>query len=52
MFGFQIFNASTYLNVPVSRIVRDFDSIAVCLSKGLSAPVGSILLGSQSFIIQ
>jgi len=52
MDGARIFNASDYLNVPVSRIVRDFDSIAVCLSKGLSAPVGSILLGSNSFIKQ
>ncbi|KAG4067197.1 hypothetical protein HA402_000188 [Bradysia odoriphaga] len=52
MDGARVFNAAAYLNVPVSRIVRDFDSVAVCLSKGCSAPVGSILLGSQSFIEQ
>ena len=52
MDGARIFNAAEYLQVPVSRIVRDFDSICFCLSKGLTAPVGSILCGSNEFIAQ
>lgn len=50
MDGARIFNAAADLNVPVSRIVRDFDSVTFCLSKGLCAPVGSILIGSDEFI--
>lgn len=50
MDGARIFNAAADLNVPVSRIVRDFDSVTFCLSKGLCAPVGSILIGSSEFI--
>lgn len=52
MDGARIFNAADYLNVPVSRIVRDFDSVTFCLSKGLCAPIGSILVGSKEFIDQ
>ena len=33
--------------VDVARMCRDYDSISICLSKGLSAPVGSVLVGSQ-----
>lgn len=50
MDGARLFHAAEYLNVPVSRIVRDFDSITFCLSKSLCCPVGSILVGSQKFI--
>lgn len=50
MDGARIFNAAAVLNLPVSRIVRDFDSVCYCLSKGLSAPVGSVLIGSKSFV--
>ncbi|XP_017484710.1 PREDICTED: probable low-specificity L-threonine aldolase 2 [Rhagoletis zephyria] len=50
MDGARIFNAAEALQVPVARIARDFDSVNFCLSKGLSAPVGSILVGSKSFI--
>lgn len=50
MDGARIFNAAAYLNVPVSRITKDFDSVCYCLSKGLSAPVGSVLLGTKEFI--
>lgn len=48
--GARVFHAAQYLNVPVSRISRDFDSITFCLSKSLCCPVGSILLGSRDFI--
>ncbi|XP_058130688.1 uncharacterized protein LOC131287499 [Anopheles ziemanni] len=50
MDGARVFNAAAYLNVPVSRVVRDVDSVCFCLSKGLACPVGSILLGTKEFI--
>uniref|UniRef100_A0A182TMA2 Aromatic amino acid beta-eliminating lyase/threonine aldolase domain-containing protein n=1 Tax=Anopheles melas TaxID=34690 RepID=A0A182TMA2_9DIPT len=50
MDGARVFNAASYLNLPVSRIVRDVDSVCFCLSKGLACPVGSILLGTKEFI--
>ncbi|XP_013106872.1 uncharacterized protein LOC106086664 [Stomoxys calcitrans] len=50
MDGARVFNAATYLKVPVARITKDFDSVCYCLSKGLSAPVGSVLLGNKAFI--
>uniref|UniRef100_A0A1A9VF61 Aromatic amino acid beta-eliminating lyase/threonine aldolase domain-containing protein n=1 Tax=Glossina austeni TaxID=7395 RepID=A0A1A9VF61_GLOAU len=52
MDGARVFNAAQYLNESVARIARDFDSICFCLSKGLSAPVGSVLLGSKTFIAE
>lgn len=52
MDGARIFNAAEYLGVPVSRVVRDVDSVCFCLSKGLACPVGSILLGTKDFIQQ
>ncbi|KAE9619049.1 hypothetical protein Lal_00047943 [Lupinus albus] len=48
--GARIFNASVALGVPVDRLVRAADSVSVCLSKGLGAPVGSVIVGSKSFI--
>jgi len=48
--GARIFNAAVALSVPASVLVRDVDSVAVCLSKGLSAPVGSVLCGSRDFV--
>ncbi len=48
--GARIFNASTALDVDVSDLVEPVDSIQFCLSKGLSAPVGSMLVGSKEFI--
>ncbi|GAB2277624.1 Putative low-specificity L-threonine aldolase 1 [Dionaea muscipula] len=48
--GARIFNAATALGVPVDRLVEAADSVSVCLSKGLGAPVGSVIVGSQSFI--
>lgn len=52
MDGARIFNAAVFSNQPVSRIVRDVDSIGFCLSKGLGCAVGSVLLGSKEFINQ
>jgi len=48
--GARIFNASVALGVPVHRLVQVADSVSVCLSKGLGAPVGSVIVGSKSFI--
>ncbi len=48
--GARIFNASVRQEVPVRDICRNFDSIAFCLSKGLGAPVGSLLCGSAELI--
>ena len=48
--GARVFNAATKLNVAVSEIASPFDSVSVCLSKGLGAPVGSVLCGSQTLI--
>ena len=48
--GARVFNASVALNTPVSEIARDVDSVMFCLSKGLGAPVGSMVLGSNAFV--
>jgi threonine aldolase len=48
--GARIFNASVALGKPVAEITRKFDSVMFCLSKGLGAPVGSLLVGSREFI--
>ncbi|MDJ0955570.1 MAG: low-specificity L-threonine aldolase [Arenicellales bacterium] len=48
--GARIFNASVKLGIPVADISQQFDSVSVCLSKGLCAPVGSVLGGSKEFI--
>jgi threonine aldolase len=48
--GARVFNASVKLGVPVAEISRHFDSVSICLSKGLCAPVGSILCGSHDII--
>lgn len=50
MDGARIFNAATALNESVADLTRHCDSVQFCLSKGLGAPVGSILLGSKDFI--
>ena len=50
--GARIFNAATYLGKPVAEITRSFDSVMFCLSKGLGAPVGSMLVGAKDFIQQ
>lgn len=48
--GARIFNASVATGKSVAQISRKFDSVMFCLSKGLGAPVGSVLLGSRDFI--
>ncbi len=48
--GARIFNAAISLNVQVSNLTRSVDSVTFCLSKGLCAPVGSVLCGSNEFI--
>lgn len=50
--GARIFNAAVYLGVPASALTNDVDSVCFCVSKGLSAPVGSLLAGSAEFIAQ
>jgi len=50
MDGARIFNAAIALGIPASTLVRTVDSIMFCLSKGLSAPVGSMIVGSRDFI--
>lgn len=48
--GARIFNAAVKLNTDVKTITRHFDTVSVCLSKGLGAPVGSVLCGSKEQI--
>lgn len=48
--GARIFNAAAALNVSVKELVQPADSVMFCLSKGLGAPVGSMLLGTHKFI--
>ncbi len=48
--GARIFNAAAALDVPVRDLVEPADSVMFCLSKGLAAPVGSMLVGSKGFI--
>lgn len=48
--GARVFNAAVKLRVSIDTIARHFDSISVCLSKGLGAPVGSVLCGPRDFI--
>ncbi len=50
MDGARIFNAAIALGIPASTLARTVDSVMYCLSKGLSAPVGSMLVGSRDFI--
>ena len=48
--GARVANAAVKLGVPISEITRHVDSVSVCLSKGLGAPVGTLLCGSREFI--
>ena len=52
MDGARLFNASVASNTDPARMVRDFDSISICLSKGLGAPIGSVLVGSKEDLAQ
>lgn len=48
--GARVFNAAVALGVDVKELVVDFDSATFCLSKGLAAPVGSVVVGPEDFI--
>ncbi|GHF33615.1 threonine aldolase [Deinococcus metalli] len=48
--GARVFNAAAALGVPLSAITRHFHTVSVCLSKGLGAPVGSVLVGSATLM--
>jgi threonine aldolase len=48
--GARVFNAAVALGVPARELVRDVDSVTFCLSKGLAAPIGSLLCGSKEYI--
>jgi threonine aldolase len=48
--GARLFNAAVAGGVPAREITRHFDSVSVCLSKGLGAPVGSVLVGSRELV--
>ena len=48
--GARVFNAAVYLGENVAEMTKKFDSIQFCFSKGLGAPVGSMIVGSRDFI--
>ena len=48
--GARIFNAAVHIGQSVAEITKKFDSVQFCLSKGLGAPVGSMIVGSSEFI--
>jgi len=48
--GARLFNSAVSLNLPTSELVKHCDTVSVCLSKGLGAPVGSVIVGSEKFI--
>lgn len=48
--GARLFNAAVALGVPAADLARDADSVTFCLSKGLAAPVGSVLCGPRGFV--
>jgi threonine aldolase len=52
MDGARIFNAASALNTSAADLVKSADSVTFCLSKGLCAPVGSVICGTKDFITQ
>jgi threonine aldolase len=48
--GARVFNAAAFAARPIAELCAPFDSVSICLSKGLGAPVGSVLCGSVAFI--
>jgi threonine aldolase len=48
--GARVYNAAVASNVDIIEIVKYFDTVSICLSKGLGAPIGSLLLGSTAVI--
>jgi threonine aldolase len=50
--GARVFNAAVALGVPASELTHNVDSATFCLSKGLSCPIGSVVVGSKDFIAE
>ena len=50
--GARLFNAAAALDTDAARLAREVDSVMCCLSKGLGAPVGSMLAGSEAFVAE
>ena len=50
--GARLFNAAKALGVDAGDLVADADSVSICLSKGLAAPVGSVISGNANFILE
>ena len=48
--GARIFNAAAESEISVDQLVKYCDSVSVCLSKGLGAPVGSVIVGTKEFM--
>jgi len=48
--GARVFNAAVGQGLPLEAITREFDSVSICLSKGLGAPVGSVLVGNRAML--
>ncbi len=48
--GVRAFNAAVAMDVGIDEVVRGVDSVSICLSKGLGAPVGTVLLGDRAFL--
>ncbi len=48
--GARLFNAAVASGRPAAELARDFDSVSICFSKGLGAPIGSMLVGSNELI--
>jgi threonine aldolase len=50
--GARFFNAAVALGIPADRLAAEADSVSFCLSKGLAAPVGSVVCGDRDFILK
>jgi len=48
--GARLLNSAFYHEVPVTSLTDFADSVSLCLSKGIGAPVGSVLVGNEAFI--
>lgn len=48
--GARVFNAAVALSVPIAEICKHFDTVSICLSKGLACPMGSLLVGDEASI--
>lgn len=48
--GARLFNAASFLDIDPKEIAKTADTVSICLSKGLCSPIGSLLLGEESFI--